>query len=590
MKSSKKIIIVISIILILAIVGAIFAYLFLMTDILKSNQELFVKYFEQNTQMIQKITNLQAKEILETVNGENKYESNTNIDIIHSEGGEVSHPLNNLNINLDIQKDEEEQYLYADGKILYNDEEYLEAEVIKQEELYGIRFTDAIRQFITIKNDEKIDTIAEEIGITTTQLETLINILDGTEPIIVTEQINTLTNKYSNIIKTAVLEGTFSKQKDVIITYNDVATEVNAYSVEMSSQQVQNMMMKILDNAEAETEILEILPIEDEIEEKIDWVNNQSELPIIKVTVYEQEQNTIRTTIKIGEREITIENSEQSGETNTKIDYVDNNQSIQIDMEIIKQNLDNQEILEVTADVSNGEESYTIAFSGQIEQLEDQIVLNAEISHIQDITTKTISLENIIILGADFEKNQIVDSENSVILNDYQEEIRVKLIETIKQLVQQDNNERIDLLKRKLSLINEEAVDDGTTQVEINKFNSRFEFYTGDEVSAENVKMLLDIVKNNLVSYETIEEESQEDDDNTSDTEEMDSIEDVNDTYDASEDSEKMKIKLNIEKDTLNEDAVNQILEEISDNKKYEVLIFYKEANGLIDYITITEK
>ena len=34
---------------------------------------------------------------------------------------------------------------------LYDEEKYLEAELIKQEELYGIRFTDAVQQFITLK-------------------------------------------------------------------------------------------------------------------------------------------------------------------------------------------------------------------------------------------------------------------------------------------------------------------------------------------------------------------------------------------------------------------------------------------------------
>ena len=45
MKKSKGVVIAISIVLILAIVAATFAYLFFMTDVLKSNEELFIKYF-----------------------------------------------------------------------------------------------------------------------------------------------------------------------------------------------------------------------------------------------------------------------------------------------------------------------------------------------------------------------------------------------------------------------------------------------------------------------------------------------------------------------------------------------------------------
>ena len=85
------------------------------------------------------------------------------------------------------------------------------------------------------------------------------------------------------------------------------------------------------------------------------------------------------------------------------------------------------------------------------------------------------------------------------------------------------------------------------------------------------VMVLLRIVKNHLVNYETIIEEQQPEGE-----------------IQPSEE-EKVNIKLKIEKDVLNEDMANQILEKIDDSKKYKVSIIYKEENGLIEYITITE-
>ena len=111
MKKSKGVVIAISIVLILAIVAATFSYLFFMTDVLKSNEELFIKYFAQNEEILQKITDFQTIEVYENLKNENKYESNTNIKMIHSEGGEISNPLNNLSMKLDIQKNNEEQYM-----------------------------------------------------------------------------------------------------------------------------------------------------------------------------------------------------------------------------------------------------------------------------------------------------------------------------------------------------------------------------------------------------------------------------------------------------------------------------------------------
>ena len=48
MRSNKKLIVIISIVLTLAIASSILVYLFLLTDVLKSKEELFAKYFIQD--------------------------------------------------------------------------------------------------------------------------------------------------------------------------------------------------------------------------------------------------------------------------------------------------------------------------------------------------------------------------------------------------------------------------------------------------------------------------------------------------------------------------------------------------------------
>ena len=60
MRKNKSLIKVVTIILILALLGGVFAYLYIATDIFKSNQELFAKYFSQNTETFKKITDFQT--------------------------------------------------------------------------------------------------------------------------------------------------------------------------------------------------------------------------------------------------------------------------------------------------------------------------------------------------------------------------------------------------------------------------------------------------------------------------------------------------------------------------------------------------
>jgi len=249
MRKNNKLIIIISIILVLALLGAVFVYLYLMTDMFKSNRELFAKYFAQELQTLEKITDLKTAEVYKNLKYQDIYESNTHIKIIDSEGGEVSAPLNNLSATLDIQKKAEEQYIYAIGQVLYEDEAYLNAEVIKDGAKYGIRFKDAAKQFVTIEKDEKLEAIANDIGIEATQLDEIINTIDGSQETTYEQKLYELKDKYLNIITRTISGGTFEKQKNAMITYNNVTTKTNAYTVLLSSDQIQNMLIEILNNA-----------------------------------------------------------------------------------------------------------------------------------------------------------------------------------------------------------------------------------------------------------------------------------------------------------------------------------------------------
>ena len=96
MKKNKILVITIIVFLILAITGGAFAYLYVKTDIFKSGKELFGKYFSQEIDRIQKMTDFETISVYQNLNNENKYESITNVKTTYSEGGEISNPLNNL--------------------------------------------------------------------------------------------------------------------------------------------------------------------------------------------------------------------------------------------------------------------------------------------------------------------------------------------------------------------------------------------------------------------------------------------------------------------------------------------------------------
>ena len=151
MKNKKILIIVIIIIMVLAIAGATLGFILISTDALKNPKDMFNKYFAQNFIALEMLKNSTTYDQYETLKAEGTYESNIDARIKYSEGGEISNPINDLSVKINTKKDKNEEYLYSDAQILYKDEEYLEFELIKDKELAGIRFSDVVKQFVTVR-------------------------------------------------------------------------------------------------------------------------------------------------------------------------------------------------------------------------------------------------------------------------------------------------------------------------------------------------------------------------------------------------------------------------------------------------------
>lgn len=587
MKKNSKIIIILSIVVILAVAGGIFAYLYLKTDMFKSNQELFSKYITQTVEQFQKTLDLQTVKEYKKLQSESKYELNTNIKIVNSEGGEISNPFNKLTAKLDIQKDDENQYLYGDTQILYGEEKYLEAEIIKEQGVFGVRLPDVVKQFVTIKDDEKLEEVANSIGVEASVLKEVINFFEGDNEIIPAGTVSEYKDKYLNIFVKELQKGAFAKQKDAMITYNSNTTKTNAYEVSLTNEQVKNIIIEYLTYLKGETQLLEKISIvtEENISEFIELIKDSNEIPTLKITVFEQGQNTIRTIIEIGTYKITIDNINDKDAIKNIIKLIDLNseEDFETTIEIIKNNIEGKENFNIKIEnVENGEID-TINFIIQTSISETVTNIKSKISYEQGIKVISLEIDNIINLQNDFERKKIVGTNENMLLNDLDEAKREYVINFLSQKIPEKINEKVILLMENLGFQdndtegitseheNAEQIEDenqgnsenSISQEEINRFNAKFEFYTGEEVSTQNVKKLLDIVKDNLNGHAIM------------------SV--------GEEENSKVNITLYIEKDNTDEESIAKILEEIKDNKKYNVSITYGDDNNLIETITIIE-
>ena len=589
MKSKKRLIIAIIIILILvlAIAGAGFAYLYIKTDTFRTDQELFAKYISQNAETLQKFSDSQTIKQYENLKNVEKFESNTKIKSTYSEGGEVSNAINNLYGTIVVQKDATDNYFYADGQVILDEQKYLESEIIKDKDVYGIRFTDVVKQFITVRDDDKFNDVANDIGIDSTKLEKIMNGIDGTgkvtDAIATDSETETLKNKYMQLVIDTLKQGKFASNKKAVITYNNNTVNTKAYSVSLTSEQVENLLIQILKNLKTVDAIISNLQTskekyQEDIDKEINSLTSEKEVPTVRITVYEQNGNTIRTIVEIGTNKVIVENTETNGEvkSNIQVSIINSDQTDEYKTQITKNSSENEENINLVTNVAKGDEQYTISWTNSMSSTESNIQFNSTLNYKKDILTTAIVLQNEVVIGKDFDKKQELADNNNFVLNDAEENTRKNVIEQLKQKVPERWETRINLLKEALGIgetktPETEVPEAEMTQVDINKFNAKFEFYTGDEVSAENVKTLLNIAKNSLGSYE------------------ITPIQDPEKPEETNPDKIKYNFKLKIERNKIDETGANQVLEKIKEKNKYKVSIFYKEQNKLIDYITIED-
>lgn len=596
--SKKVAIIVILIVLILGICGGVFAYLFLATDTFKDEQELFFNYFSQDLEKTKELLKLKTIENYQTLKSNATYEENNTINVKYAQGGEISNPYNNLSISLKNQKDND--YNYKDFKILFEEQSAIQIEAIKKADTYGIRFSNLLKQFVTLLNGERIDGLDIDD-------ETLVKMKAIIEDdssyfqnmIISSQELQNLENKYLTVITQSLKQGVFSKQANVVITIGTENIETNTYSVDLTAYQFQNLLIELLNNLKIDEIIMgKIEAISGSSQNFVNTIDNlirqveDKDYKPVKITLYVNSGNTVKTELKSDDFTINIESNSDNGNGSTKIEYTNSDEESKI-FTITKQLSEYQENFDIIYSVKTNEEEYeyNITLESNFERTD------IAFGYKKDITEIVISLENDITtnVGEQIELttensinlNETVEPNLSVTLNVLNVQVPEKLKSRYDLLIQKlQAQEFLDMVKEKYNIFFGEEVEeeptepeeqepnltgeeeptseaDDLTTAEVNRFNAMFEFYSGTGISGKNVKQLLEITKEHLesVNIEVLPEENN-----------------------------KEEITLNIKLNTPNSELADSIIEKIDDQKTYIVNMTFSETNNILQTITIKQE
>lgn len=528
MARKKRItIITIAIVLVIAIIIGILAFLYIKTDAFKSNETLFAKYLVQNFDIIEVWENSKNTDI-ENLLDTNKYTSQIEGKIEYTENKGTSNEkqsssVNNVGIKITSNIDKSNNYNYSDISIGTENEKLVGLEYLNEDDKYGIRLKD-IQQFVSIKKDDEtqeselknIEKLTENIDV-----QSIIKFSD--------EEKQTLKNTYLEIIKNNVSKEKYHKQSNSLITVNNKDMQTNAYYIEFTLEECNNLYIKILEQI-AKDEI--ILSKVDLIEEQIkeideDYDGNLRENFVdnindkikeiedknigndkVKITVYEKNMKTVRTSIEKNNDKTTIDLYDGSSIKidTVKIDETTDEQYIKIES---KNDGTNLNVLVEYAKIQDNNIKNTVQFNYEQTFLNNELNKNIELGisnekneaiiKISDDTNFVQEFENEITLEKDNVDLDELDEEQSNAINGILTENVQSQLSNLLAVV--NLNDYVSMLQN-LGLMNKTSIElpsDGeVTETERKRFNSQFEFFVSEGLTSDNIKELIDTAENNF--------------------------------------------------------------------------------------------
>ena len=567
---------------------AIFIVLYLNTDMFKSNQTLFFKYFGKNYENINHIEEIITNDEYNKVFQSNKYSQSSELKINYTENyGTTSenadNAINKLKLIIDGETDVEKGYQYKEITLFNNEEINTEIEYIKKDNTYGVKFSDLFKQYITVENNN-LKELFEKLGYSeedTQNIPDSIEIKNIQDLKFSKDELEKLKDKYLNLVKEKISKDKFSKKNNQTITINDKNVLANVYIITLTKEQLNNIYLDILQSLkEDETILKKIEQIQnaisinnnlnsdlkekfvtniEEIIENINRTNIGSEE--VAISVYENNGDTLKTSIQSLDYEIDFENLTINEEEFYNIIFKANDNEIKNIKLVKKQNnveatiktdtdSDSKKIV-VERSQNIKDNNYNKDINIKFEENSDRIEANytEKINILDEINEKEFNSENCI------ELNELESGQLAILLN----KVKEGLTKKIEKITQDINVEDIQKVLKNVGIVNEKIDLDNVevSEVEKNRFNYNFDILQGDNLKAEDVLNIIDLIKENVIELKVVSNK---------------------------------ELKIEISRNGSNKQLVETLKDFIQKDKSriYDVKIEYDNENGLVKYVILT--
>ena len=603
-----------SIIVIIIIITGILLYL--NTDMFKSNKTLFFKYFGKNSENIKEIEEIFESTEYEKNLQNNKYTDDINIKVnytnnLQTTSEDNSNTINNVKLLIKGEEDKNNKYSYKDFKLEKDkniatntenqsssensnesnnkEQNIMEVEYIKNDNNYGIRFSDLFKQYLLVENNNLKD-LFRKIGYSEQELENVpdsieINDITLSDIKFTEDEIKQLSEKYSEIINKKVSKEKFEKNSKQVITINEKNITTNAYILKLTNEELNNLYVDLLESLKQDEIILNKI---ESIQNKINSINiNSSESKDLKESFAEEIDLQIEKINKtnIGNQETKIIVYENSGKTirtaiqgkdyEINFDYINTQDEKNIELIVKKDEIETYNIKlkkdkdGIKLDIYSNDETNPIKISLEQNKNESdkKCSNNINLKYENANSKLEVSAEQEINIVDNFENENTLNDQNSILLNGLEKEQLQAVLNQVSEEVQQKINsiseevkiDDIQEILETLGIINKQQNIEagGITETEKNRFNSKFEILKGEELDNENVLKVVEAVKDNIINAQV----------------------DTNE-----------EIKIEISRNESNQDIEKSLEEYIKKekDKKYDIKIEYDEDTELVKYIIMT--
>ncbi len=536
MDNKRTEIIIISLIVLISIICIVFSILYFATDIFKSSEILFQKYISQNLKNVVDVVDISEEENIMSYLKSNDYIETTEANLKYLESENDEEEVYNINQKAVVNNSKGESF--KDSNLKYGDETLARLQIIKQDNKYGFRLANLVKQFVSVEN-ESISYLVSSLGINAESLPEKFNQIDIKGIFNFSEEeIETLTKTYTDVIFSDINPKSYSTQKNATITLSngEILDNATAYSLTITKNDLDKIYKRILNQAINDQIILSKF---DALDAKIKEAGfNEQEGNSIKeiytstlqsilnsieykgedtrqivFTVYQTNAITVRTSIKTEEVEITLD-VYNNAEGKTAV----------LKIEKLLEDRTETKIYTIANLNSATEHARTIGYSDDTQNIQTKIsfvkqdngmAINTLIDYTSDkIANIKFEHNKNIEISSNYQIPVKLDESNNILLNNYEGDQIISILESLEKAMVQKLNESQSKINTKLLnniLIwidnkDKEREDKEKNDIENQKqrFNNQFILYEGENLSYEHVQKLIKLLSNNMSDYEVV--------------------------------------------------------------------------------------